>query len=94
VPVDCVTTHHCPTDAFGREDDDPETQLANRQRGSFASGRRPRGASWQAPCVLHRHETVNAWVTRDNALAKVLLVNHALPHHSAVEIFLRAQRLP
>jgi hypothetical protein len=29
---------------------------------------------------------VNAWVTRDNALVKVLLVNHALPHHSAVEI--------
>jgi xylan 1,4-beta-xylosidase len=33
VPVDFVTTHHFPTDAFGREDDDTETQLANSQRG-------------------------------------------------------------
>jgi len=28
------------------------------------------------------HETVNAWVTRDNARITVLLVNHALPRHS------------
>jgi xylan 1,4-beta-xylosidase len=28
------------------------------------------------------HETVNAWVTRDNASVTVLLVNHALPRHS------------
>ena len=28
------------------------------------------------------HETVNAWVTRDNARVTVLLVNHALPRHS------------
>jgi xylan 1,4-beta-xylosidase len=28
------------------------------------------------------HETVNAWVTRDNVTLKVLLVNHALPRHS------------
>jgi xylan 1,4-beta-xylosidase len=28
------------------------------------------------------HETVNAWVTRDNASVNVLLVNHALPRHS------------
>src|SRR4029453_11693053 len=28
------------------------------------------------------HETVNAWVTRENARITVLLVNHALPHHS------------
>jgi xylan 1,4-beta-xylosidase len=28
------------------------------------------------------HETVNAWVTRDNASVKALLVNHALPRHS------------
>ena len=33
VPVDFVTTHHYPTDAFGHEDDDTETQLANSQRG-------------------------------------------------------------
>ena len=33
VPVDFVTTHHYPTDALGHEDDDTETQLANRQRG-------------------------------------------------------------
>ena len=33
VPVDFVTTHHYPTDALGQEDDDTETQLANRQRG-------------------------------------------------------------
>jgi xylan 1,4-beta-xylosidase len=30
------------------------------------------------------HETVNAWVTRDNARITVLLVNHALPRHSIV----------
>jgi xylan 1,4-beta-xylosidase len=28
------------------------------------------------------HETVNAWVTRDNRTVKMLLVNHALPRHS------------
>ena len=28
------------------------------------------------------HETVNAWVTRDNARVSALLVNHALPRHS------------
>ena len=26
-------SHHYPTDALGQEDDDTETQLANRQRG-------------------------------------------------------------
>jgi xylan 1,4-beta-xylosidase len=33
VPLDFVTTHHYPTDALGREDDDTEAQLANSQRG-------------------------------------------------------------
>jgi xylan 1,4-beta-xylosidase len=28
------------------------------------------------------HETINAWVTRDNASVRALLVNHALPRHS------------
>ena len=28
------------------------------------------------------HETVNAWVTRDNASVTALLVNHALPRHA------------
>jgi xylan 1,4-beta-xylosidase len=28
------------------------------------------------------HETVNAWVTRDHASVRALLVNHALPRHS------------
>jgi xylan 1,4-beta-xylosidase len=30
------------------------------------------------------HETVNAWVTRENARVTVLLVNHALPRHSSL----------
>jgi xylan 1,4-beta-xylosidase len=32
VPADFVTTHHYPTDAFGEEDDDTETQLAQSRR--------------------------------------------------------------
>jgi xylan 1,4-beta-xylosidase len=32
LPADFVTTHHYPTDAFGSEDDDTETQLAKSRR--------------------------------------------------------------
>jgi xylan 1,4-beta-xylosidase len=32
------------------------------------------------------HETVNAWVTRDDTALKVLLVNHALPHHPIADV--------
>lgn len=32
LPADFVSTHHYPTDAFGRETDDTETQLANSRR--------------------------------------------------------------
>lgn len=32
VPVDFISTHHYPTDAFGRETDDTVTQLANSRR--------------------------------------------------------------
>jgi xylan 1,4-beta-xylosidase len=32
VPADFITTHHYPTDAFGRPGDDTETQLANSRR--------------------------------------------------------------
>lgn len=32
IPVDFVTTHHYPTDALGKPEDDTETQLANRRR--------------------------------------------------------------
>src|SRR5687767_14066654 len=32
------------------------------------------------------HETVTAWVTRDNASVRVLLVNHALPRHSIAHV--------
>lgn len=32
------------------------------------------------------HEPVNAWVTRDSAGIKVLLVNHALPRHSIARV--------
>ena len=32
LPADFVTTHHYPTDAFGSEDDDTETQLAQSRR--------------------------------------------------------------
>jgi xylan 1,4-beta-xylosidase len=35
------------------------------------------------------HETVDAWVTRDNARIIVLLVNHALPRHSIVSQLVR-----
>ena len=35
------------------------------------------------------HETVNAWVTRDNARVTVLLVNHALPRHSIASVRVR-----
>jgi xylan 1,4-beta-xylosidase len=37
------------------------------------------------------HETVNAWVTRDNAGVRVLLVNHALPRHSIATARVRVQ---
>jgi xylan 1,4-beta-xylosidase len=37
------------------------------------------------------HETVNAWVTRDNAIVKVLLVNHALPRHAIATARVRVQ---
>lgn len=33
LPVDFVSTHHYPTDAFGTEEQDTETQLANAPRG-------------------------------------------------------------
>jgi xylan 1,4-beta-xylosidase len=36
-----------------------------------------------------RHETVNAWVTRDNARVTALLVNHALPGHSIASVRVR-----
>jgi len=35
------------------------------------------------------HETVNAWVTRDHAGVRVLLVNHALPRHSIEHVRVR-----
>jgi xylan 1,4-beta-xylosidase len=35
------------------------------------------------------HETVNAWVTRENARITVLLVNHALPRHSIMNQHVR-----
>ena len=35
------------------------------------------------------HETVNVWVTRDNASVKALLVNHALPRHSIASAHVR-----
>ena len=173
VPVDFVTTHHYPTDALGHEDDDTETQLANRRRGILRqwtqdtrrrAGQRPvyytewnsssnprdprhdepyaaafvaktalkasdlvQGYSfwtfsdifeenyfpsvpfhggfgllnlhgiakptYRAFELLHQlgnerllvdglHETVNAWVTRENARITVLLVNHALSRHA------------
>lgn len=37
------------------------------------------------------HETVNAWVTRDNTHVTVLLVNHALPRHSIANARVRVQ---
>jgi xylan 1,4-beta-xylosidase len=37
------------------------------------------------------HETVNAWVTRDTAGVRVLLVNHALPCHSIATARVRVQ---
>src|SRR6185503_19811335 len=37
------------------------------------------------------HETVNAWVTRDNASVRALLVNHALPRHSIATARVRVQ---
>lgn len=33
VPADFISTHHYPTDAFGKPDDDTEKQLFNSQRG-------------------------------------------------------------
>ena len=36
-----------------------------------------------------RHETVNAWVTRDHARVTVLLVNHAVPRHSIAGVRVR-----
>jgi xylan 1,4-beta-xylosidase len=35
------------------------------------------------------HETVNAWVTRDHASVRALLVNHALPRHSIAAVRVR-----
>src|SRR5687768_10241870 len=37
------------------------------------------------------HETVNAWVTRDDTTLKVLLVNHALPRHSIAGVRVQVQ---
>ena len=35
------------------------------------------------------HETVSAWVTRDAASIRVLLVNHALPRHAIADVAVR-----
>jgi xylan 1,4-beta-xylosidase len=35
VPVDFISTHHYPTDAFGKPDDDTETQLSKSRRGAL-----------------------------------------------------------
>jgi xylan 1,4-beta-xylosidase len=35
------------------------------------------------------HETVNAWVTRENARITVLLVNHGLPRHAIMNQHVR-----
>lgn len=35
VPLDFISTHHYPTDAFGQPDDDTETQLAKSRRGAL-----------------------------------------------------------
>jgi xylan 1,4-beta-xylosidase len=35
------------------------------------------------------HETVDAWVTRDRAGVRVLLVNHALPRHAISHVHVR-----
>jgi xylan 1,4-beta-xylosidase len=37
------------------------------------------------------HETVNAWVTRDNTAVQVLLVNHALPRQSIAPVRVQVQ---
>jgi xylan 1,4-beta-xylosidase len=37
------------------------------------------------------HETVNAWVSRDNAGIKALFVNHALPRHSITSARVRIE---
>jgi xylan 1,4-beta-xylosidase len=37
------------------------------------------------------HETVNGWVTRDNASVRALLVNHALPRYSIAPARVRVQ---
>jgi xylan 1,4-beta-xylosidase len=37
------------------------------------------------------HQTVNAWVTRENARITVLLVNHALPRHSIMNQWVRVR---
>ena len=43
-----------------------------------------------------RHETVNAWVTRDKARVTVLLVNHALPRHpiAGLRVHIHLTRTP
>jgi len=35
VPLDFISTHHYPTDAFGQPDDDTETQLSKSRRGAL-----------------------------------------------------------
>ena len=40
------------------------------------------------------HETASAWVTRDNASVRVLLVNHALPRHAIASVRARIQLAP
>src|SRR5437588_3798445 len=35
VPLDFISTHHYPTDAFGKPDDDTETQLSKSRRGAL-----------------------------------------------------------
>ena len=40
------------------------------------------------------HETVNAWVTRDGSVIKILLVNHALPRHPISRVRTRVHLTP
>jgi xylan 1,4-beta-xylosidase len=74
LPADFVTTHHYPTDAFGSETDDTETQLAESRRSVLRE---------QAQDVRHRARSLPVYYTEWNTSSNPRDPLHDEPYAAA-----------
>lgn len=74
VPLDFISTHHYPTDGFGKPDDDTETQLANSRRGVLRQ---------QAQDAKRRADKLPLFYTEWNTSSNPFDVLHDQPYSAA-----------